>query len=348
MLILLTRYVVTKKMPFRLQCKSMFLTYPQCSTAKDVVLARLKDKFKENLEWAVIVQEQHASGDLHLHACVMLKRRVDWTNPNCLDNIGGKHGNYQRTRSIMNALTYLTKTDQEPLVHGSMDLEATLKKANGKSAYLAHRILEGAELCDLREEEPGFFLMHQRNVENFVTALSRDRLRKRKRSLNSLTLKDGGMGAQLVLDWLQLNVLQTRAFKQKQLFITSAPNMGKTTMMMELGKHVNIFWAPMFEDFEDDWEDGVYDLVVFDEFKGQRKITWMNKYVEGGPMYGRKKGSQYFKAENVPVVVLSNFCLEQCYSRVCEDPEKGETALAPFRARFIFVTLREFSSIKFN
>ncbi len=91
----------------------------------------------------------------------------------------------------------------------------------------------------------------------------------------------------------------------------------------------------MFEDFDDEYENNTYDLIVIDEFKGQRKLTWINKFVEGAPMSLRKKGSQYLKTDNPPVVILSNYNLEQCYSKV------KDWRLEPFRARFDFIILEQ-------
>ncbi len=188
---------------------------------------------------------------------------------------------------------------------------------------------------DLRESEPGFCLMHHKQIEYFASAVKRDRLRSRKRGFAELTVTSGGHGANLVRDWLVANVGKPRAFKQAQLFVQAAPNSGKTSLMRMLNEFVNIYWMPTMEDFDDEYENDIYDLVVIDEFKGSRKITFMNSFAQGGPFMLRKKGSQYLKTDNPPVVILSNFPLEQCYKNC------GMLALDTFRARFDFVLLEQ-------
>ncbi len=212
-------------------------------------------------------------------------------------------------------------------------MKAISEKKNNKSTFLARRVIEGVKMEDLRESEPGFCLMHHKQIEYFASAVERDRLRSRKRGFAELTVISGGHGAKLVRDWLDVNVGKPRHFKQKQLFVQALPNSGKTTLMRMLSEYVNIYWVPMFEDFEDEYENDVYDLVVLDEFKGQRKLTWMNMFAQGGPMQLRQKGRQYFKTDNPPVVVLSNHHVEQCYSNC------SAVALEAFRARFDFVSL---------
>lgn len=100
--------------------------------------------------------------------------------------------------------------------------------------------------------------------------------------------------------------------KEKQLWIVSEPNCQKTTFVMALEKFFRIYWMP-FEDFDDFYSDDMYDLAVFDEFKGQRTLNWMNLWLQGSPMVVRFKGGQYFKMINLPTVILSNFEPDQAY-----------------------------------
>ncbi len=321
-------------MPFRIQAKSIAITIAQTNTSKETAMTRMKAHFGDNLEWAVIARESHQDGGKHLHIALKLKTRYNSTNQHCMDFIAQKHGNYKPIRNQYNWLEYLQKEDKELLEYGIVSKEV-LSKRSGKTAYLAERIMAGEPLEDLRETEPGYFLLHQKAIEYFAASIRRDQKRMRKRGISLITVLSGGESATVVRDWLMLNVGNPRHFKQKQLYIQAPPNSGKTSLMMELSKSINIYWIPIGEDFDDEYEDGVYDLIVFDEFRGQRKITWMNKFVEGGPMSLRRKGSQYLKETNPPVVVMSNFSVEECYSKCTDD------RIAPFIARFDFVVLND-------
>lgn len=68
----------------------------------------------------------------------------------------------------------------------------------------------------------------------------------------------------------------------------------------------------------EDWLDGFdndYDLVVIDEFKGQKTIQFLNEFLQGSRMTLKQKGKQYLKEKNVPVIILSNFRLDECYPK---------------------------------
>ncbi len=102
------------KMPFRLACKLLSLTISQCSTPKTKCMENIHAFFGQQLEWAVIAQEDHADGGRHLHVGLKLRTRCDIKNATILDCIGEKHGQYERMRSLYNWITYISKEDKEP------------------------------------------------------------------------------------------------------------------------------------------------------------------------------------------------------------------------------------------
>lgn len=81
----------------------------------------------------------------------------------------------------------------------------------------------------------------------------------------------------------------------------------------------------MEENFFDLFDEEVHRLVVFDEFKGQHPLTFMNAFLQGDTMSIRKKGSQYLKAKNLPTIILSNYSPREAYSKVTD--EKLDTFL---------------------
>lgn len=76
---------------------------------------------------------------------------------------------------------------------------------------------------------------------------------------------------------------------------------------------------PRFENFDSLYEDGMYDLVVVDEFKGNRPVQFMNSFLDGSPLMLRKKGSQYLKTDNLPVMICSNYSLTDAYKNLDAD-----------------------------
>lgn len=95
-------------MPFRITAKLYFLTYPQC----DIPIQRLMDflwtvKNKEP-RLLVVASEQHADGNLHRHAYLEFKERVDVTNERLFD-FEGFHPSIEKGRNARNILKYCTK-----------------------------------------------------------------------------------------------------------------------------------------------------------------------------------------------------------------------------------------------
>ena len=83
---------------------------------------------------------------------------------------------------------------------------------------------------------------------------------------------------------------------------------------MELEKYLNVYWVPMDMDFYEGFDD-TYDLIVFDEMKSQKKLTWLNHFIVGAPMPINIKGTHTFKRRNVPVMFLSNMHPEIAYPK---------------------------------
>lgn len=99
-------------MPFRLQAKNLFLTYPQC----DLELEVIRDTLLEVLttfepSYLVVSSEAHEDGQLHRHVFIALAKKSDIRNANALD-INGFHGNYQTARQPTNSRNYVIKDGQ--------------------------------------------------------------------------------------------------------------------------------------------------------------------------------------------------------------------------------------------
>ncbi len=90
---------------FRLQARNLFLTWPQCNTIPATVLERVKTGLDP--EWAVVCQEHHADGSLHLHCVAHLKKNFHTRLPDCFDYLAGKHGDYRAARNLTDVLKYV-------------------------------------------------------------------------------------------------------------------------------------------------------------------------------------------------------------------------------------------------
>lgn len=67
------------------------------------------------------------------------------------------------------------------------------------------------------------------------------------------------------------------------------------------------------EDFYDFYDEEFHRLVIFDEFKGQKSLCFLNRWLQGDLFCIRRKGSQAIKTRNLPFIFCSNFSPTQCY-----------------------------------
>lgn len=59
--------------------------------------------------------------------------------------------------------------------------------------------------------------------------------------------------------------------------------------------------------------DDSFDLIVFDEFKGQIKCTLMNQVLDGQTMIIPRRHGDFHKTRNIPVIICSNYPPESIY-----------------------------------
>jgi len=102
-----------KSKAFRLQYRSIGLTYAQCPLEKEVILERLQEKLSRSgyqLENHYIVQELHKDGNPHIHAWIKLGNKPNIQNCKYFD-IDGYHPNVGRYKKNW-VWNYLRKFDK--------------------------------------------------------------------------------------------------------------------------------------------------------------------------------------------------------------------------------------------
>jgi len=334
-----------------IQWRQLFLTYPQCHTPKETALNNIKEFFGNNLSWALVARELHEDGNPHLHCLIKLKDPYRTSNARALDPLSrgpqhpeGVHGNYQCMRSVRDSVIYCTLEDHSPAEHG-INYKEVINKKNGKAAWVATRALEGATFSELVQEDPGFMLLNLTRVQQFQKAVTLSRLRESRVSTQlSFSLENRGNRvfheADPIITWLNANIRQERAFKQRQLWVHGPANCGKTTLRLYLetaGLH--IYHSPLEGTSDDLYEDGAYDLVVFDEYCGARKITWLNSFLEGAPMQVHRRYESTTKRDKLPCIILSNLSPQQCYHNVTD------LRLAALLERLIVIPVTSYFSV---
>lgn len=318
------RRLVKAKKGFRMQGKNFTLTFPQCATTKESAATSIETKFGDELVGYVISEEAHKDGTPHLHAFIQFKEKKHFRSPDCFDFVGGQHGSYEVTKNIRNWITYVTK-DGKYLAKG-LDVEKIKQKKAGKSTDIARMLMEGKSLEQINEVDPGYVMLNKRKLEEYESWISCNNERKSKEEWVPPDPSKYTDADKQIAEWICSNIRQPRKFKDPQLFITGKRNLGKTSLIEWLERFLSVYHIPTTEDFYDLYSDH-YDLVVMDEFKGQKTIQWMNLFLQGSRMNIRKKGAQTMKKKNLPVIILSNYTLGDCYPKARDDG-RLETLLA--------------------
>lgn len=117
----------------RARSKGWFLTYPQCSVAKEDLLDALKAKV--DVQEYVVASELHQDGNPHLHAFIALRGQLLWNakkNPDFWD-VDGHHPNVQIARSWKCCIAYCKK-DGDFITN--IDLDAARAKKAAHNAKL--------------------------------------------------------------------------------------------------------------------------------------------------------------------------------------------------------------------
>ncbi len=183
-------------------------------------------------------------------------------------------------------------------------------------------LADGATLNDIVDDFPGYACNHKKIIEEWIVYFESELVEEVEKEAWPI----GDLEEELIeckqdeiASWLSKNVRKPRMFKQKQLYIRGETNMGKSTLVNNLMRYLKIYEMPKNQ-WMNGYKNNFYDLIVMDEFEGQYyKISFLNKFLEGGNMWlDIKFGVPYKKTDNPPVLILSNYHLRDTYSRVSE------------------------------
>jgi len=114
---------------FRINAKSVFLTYPQCDLTNQFLMNHLAS-LKYECDYIITCEEKHADGSPHMHAVLKFKKKVDIRNEAFFD-ISGFHPNIQTTKNINASINYCKK-DKCFLEEGSLQEHVNALAAKGQ------------------------------------------------------------------------------------------------------------------------------------------------------------------------------------------------------------------------
>lgn len=331
----------TRKNKFRAEGKNWFLTFPQCGTLKEKVVERITSKEDLKVSCVIVGQEKHVDGSPHLHIIVCLESKLSTRRADYWDFVCKKHGNYEVIRSPKKAYAYVTKEDKDPTIFGDIP-KIFLDAKSSKSQDAAKMLMSGSTVKKVIEEMPGFGLANLTKLIAFKSYITNVSITTSLKKLAKPILYNGtDTSTMSIVEWFNGNLNVIRPFKAKQLWIHGPANMLKSTVLMKLSEYLRIYPLPLGEDFYDTYSDDDYDLVIADEFKSQKTISFLNEFCQGGvAMNLRIKGGQIFKKKNLPVIICSNFSIADCYSK------SVHVSVNALQTRFLEVDLSEPIDIK--
>lgn len=323
---------------FRMQTHLLLLTFPKCEIPLETMMQRIEDLFQRELELAIVSSEQHQDGSLHRHCLIKLHMKKDMRGPKWmkfLDSIAEKHGNYQAVRNPLEALQYVIKegnylTSPKHLTIEEIEKTIGVKNTQSKSDQVAGLIQSGTKLIELNTQFPGFFLMNLTKIQNYMNWIQNQEaqaLEQKQPFPLPQSLENQTLNQIQILTFLMNKVIALQRRMQEKieyiipaiengLFITGPTGIGKSHFVNELSRYFRIYFLPMDEDFYDLYDDNLYDIIVLDEFKHQKKIQFLNTLIDGMPLSLRKKGGQILKKVPIPVIILTNYTLSECFPKV--------------------------------
>jgi len=241
--------------PTRINSSQLFLTYPQCVVTAQQVIANAWLAWPNTLENYCVATEQHQDGTDHLHCYFKLSTKIDLRNFAILDQIGGKHGNYQGCRSTKKVLEYITKGC---VYTSDFDVQAQIFAMTNKKKFIGEHILKhGKSPQSLVDLEPAYFM----DLPNIVRALDTYRMLSTKRRNHAMEI----------------------------LIFLGEPGTGKSRQVME--NWPDAYWL----DHPGKWWPNYKneETVVIDEFTGWLTYEYILRLCDRYPMTVEDKGKHY-------------------------------------------------------
>lgn len=290
-------------MPFHLNSKQLFLTYPQCNLIKEDAYDFLLNKF--NPEMLCVAHELHANGDNHLHVYMKLNQPVETRDQHFadLEVIDSKwHGNYQGCRSSKNVLKYCTKKED---YIANFDVGVKTESAAIRKLVSAKIVNEGIPLTQLVKDFPELIFGYKK-LKGDIEEYKRD-VDDARADLPRFIPNPWGF----ILD------TQIQAKKRHYWIYSLEPNKGKTTKIakpLEQNHRVYVktgdytYWS-----FKGDEQ-----AIILDEYNtGALKWSFMNSMCDGTAEYRVFLGGCK-KLKDPLIIILSNNNIQTLYPNMAK------------------------------
>lgn len=329
---------------FRTRAKLHFLTYPQCPCPKEEAHRQLQEKAGNKYGWCTVSEEDHearendTSAGVHLHVMQEYSKNFDTSDPRYWDIVYEGvtyHPHFEPVKNKAKCLQYVIK-DGNYMVHGTYKdapfnidvyLDANGKKQGYGFTFLATEIKKGKTLKEIDELCPGHVLNHKRKLVEYMELQEQFKrqaiVRPTFHGFNSVE----DFYWSLVVNWANVNFLQLRERRQRQLWLWSRqPELGKSfpwciTMRAYKTCYEWLYGPKQSKEILE------CDYILIDELKGGITVTELKSLSQMyGMMLDIKYGEPRFFNKNVPLIITSNRPPREIYHKCTnEDMESLES-----------------------
>lgn len=287
-------------MPFELNTKNVYLTYPKCSVSTEDAYKDLFLRFTP--EKLLVAHEFHADGTDHLHCYMLLSKAICTKNCHYYD-ILGHHGNYQGCRSPKKVLQYCSKGGD---FKANFDVMLCLSSVKPDRATIAGELLKKRPITEVVEEYPQLLFGYNRlklDVESFF--------------FDKVSSNDS-LYHWLPNPWGLLLSSRIRTKKRHYWIYSDKPNLGKTYQFaLPLSKACKVvirtgdepYWSGLSSDTE---------CIILDEYNAAIfKFYQLNAMADGTYAY-RRFQMGVISLNNPLIIVLSNVSISIIYPNKCD------------------------------
>ncbi len=191
-------------------------------------------------------------------------------------------------------------------------------------------IRNGTSIEDIATDEDygGYTLLHLQAMQRY-SDLVRPAPEPVATKLEFSPILGGHPGTMPVCAWLNSNIrADTRPIKTPQLWLYGPPNVGKSSFVLLLEKHLSVY-VHAYESWYDDLTN-LFDIMILDDYGGELKPALLNRLVDGSTVMLPRRGRRPFrKHRNIPVIVLSNRSIQDTY------PNADQVGVVALQTRFL-------------
>nr|WAE42218.1 MAG: replication associated protein [Cressdnaviricota sp.] len=318
---------------FRMKSQLQFLTYAQCAVPLDIMLQHFKKLWGPKYGWCVISAEDHEPKQdddcvgVHRHVMIELNKACDISNcrfPDITYEGQVYHAKWEPAKTKAECLDYTIKHG-DYIIDGiykgvpfSIEAykEANKTKTSYSFQYVATLLKKGDTMKILVDTVPGFVLQHKRKIEEYIVLLDQLYPKELPKFPGFQNVPLAGAGWQEVVEWANINFLEKRSPKQKQLWLWSNEgDIGKSWPWMEIMKQYKRMYL---WDYGDKQGPDVIncEYILMDDFGGQCTVHFMKvlSQMMGVPV-DIKYGNKIQWMLNVPLIVTTNRPPHEVYTK---------------------------------